>query len=429
MNKLPLISSAIVFSFAALSGQTQEDFEIPYGNLGINYASDKINSANNWLDEKSGVSFFFDCYGVLLTNPYGGNSQATNFTQEMIFGLKFDLEKILSWKGGSFQISGAYNSGTNLGNDIGNFFTPSESLVTNGAIFYELYLGQKFHTDIGDFNLKMGRISMSDSFLGLPAFGNMVSGGMDSTPEAIFSNSPFTSSPTATWGATLTYSPTETISFSGGIFQVPANVQSPKWDGTNFTINSSDGYMMIFQAQWTPEFFAKAKDGRKVSGTGLEGVYQAGAYYFDGFEMPYFEGGGSRDNSYGFFLQAQQMVWRNEDNLSQYATLWAGAQYAPVKSVSIMPWMVYAGVQLQGFVPHRSSDGIFVSWMCGWFSGDYSDSVSYDATYETVIEATYVWQINNNIAIQPDIQYIMRPYGNTNIDDALVIGGQVVVSF
>ena len=46
-----------------------------------------------------------------------------------------------------------------------------------------------------------------------------------------------------------------------------------------------------------------------------------------------------------------------------------------------------------------------------------------------MIEITYVMQLNENVSIQPDFQYIMRPYGNSGIDDALVVGGQLVVSF
>lgn len=51
------------------------------------------------------------------------------------------------------------------------------------------------------------------------------------------------------------------------------------------------------------------------------------------------------------------------------------------------------------------------------------------ATYETAIGITYVIQLNRNISIQPDFQYIMRPYGNTEIDDALVVGSQLLVTF
>ena len=74
-------------------------------------------------------------------------------------------------------------------------------------------------------------------------------------------------------------------------------------------------------------------------------------------------------------------------------------------------------------------DGLFISWVGGWFSDQYADKFSYDCTCEHVIEATYVISITENISIQPDIQYIIRPYGNPNIDNALVLAGQLIISF
>ena len=125
---------------ALLAAAEAADVSLPYGNAGLDY---KINSADSDLQEQTGVSFFFDYYSVLVSNPYGGAAQGTNYTGEMLFGLDFDLEKQIGWKGGAFTISGAYSTGANLSDKIGNFFTASESYVTNGAAFYEMYFTQR----------------------------------------------------------------------------------------------------------------------------------------------------------------------------------------------------------------------------------------------------------------------------------------------
>lgn len=179
--------------------------------------------------------------------------------------------------------------------------------------------------------------------------------------------------------------------------------------------------MMLFQATWSPALFGKD--------SGLSGVYQIGGYFYGGYEVQEFNSAGSRGNAYGFYIQGQQTVWVNENNSDNYVAVWAGAQYAPVASVQQMTWMAYAGLQFQGFVPYRQNDGIYVSWLGGWFSKDYSDSQPDGASCENVVEVTYVVQLNENVSIQPDFQYIMQPYGNSNIDDAIVIGTQLLVSF
>lgn len=434
MKKLSaiIIAASAVFAGTAAfaSGQGlarenpySENVGLPYGNFGLNALSDKIVEGQNLIDENVGLHFFFDYYAVLLTNPYGGAEQATNYTHEMIYGVRGDLEKLVGWKNATFVVSGAYNAGGNLSNTIGNFFTASESSVTDGALLYEIYLAQKISTSIGDFKVRLGRISMADTFASLPVFGYLVSGGIDCTPEAIFSNSPYTSSPIATWGVTIQYSPDDQWSFAYGLYQVPQNVQSPNYSGTNLKISGDDAYMMMAQVTWTPSFI------KDCDGNVLPGTYQFGGYFFGGFPMQQYGTNDTRENGYGFYLQGQQTVWIARDNPNQYVSIWAGAQFSPVESISIMPWMVYSGLQFQGFVPYRDQDGVYVSWLWGNFGSDYSRSSGYDASYETVVEVTYVFQLTPNISIQPDLQYIMRPYGNDDIDDALVIGGQLLVTF
>jgi len=415
---------ALALSITCVSAQSQENDEqidLPFGNYGLNYASNEIVNAQNALYDSTGLNFFFDYWATLLTNPYGGAEQGTTYNHIMIFGLTADMDKTIGWKGGKFVISGAYNAGGNLSNAIGNVFTPSQASITTGAMFYEIYFAQTIELPWDDtVKVRAGRMSMSDTFGSLPAFGYLVSGGMDVTPEAIFLNSPFTSSTIATWGTTFQYNTIEDLSFAVGLYQAPQYENSPNWDGTNWTINSNDGYMMMFQATWSPTLFGE--------NSGLTGVYQLGGYFYGGYDMQEFTSNTIRGNAYGFYLQGQQTVWVNENNPNQLVSVWAGAQYAPVTNVQMMTWMAYAGVQLQGFVPHRPNDSLYVSWLAGWFSNAYSDSVG-GASYETVVEVTYVVQLNSQISIQPDFQYIMRPYGNTNIDDAMVIGTQLLVSF
>lgn len=432
MKKLTLMYASCALASASFAAAA-DDYMIPYGNFGLNYASNEINNANTKLQNETGVSFFFDYYAVLVSNPYGGIQQGTDYTAEMLFGLNFDLEQQIGWKGGGFTISGAYCTGNNLSDKIGNFFTASESYVTNGAAFYEMYFTQTLNTDFGSFAVNFGRMSMSDVFMSLPVMGYLVSGGIDSTPEAIFSNAPFTSSPQATWGINGQYSPIEEITLSAGLYQTPQSLYDANWNGTEFGIHADDGYMMLYQAAWSPEFFKQTdKNGNEISNTGLNGLYQIGGYFFGGFDGLTNYNGGTRSNGYGFWLQGQQMVWRDPNALYRYVSVWAGAQYAPVQSISTMPWMVYGGVQLQGFVPKRSQDGFYFSCLYGSFNSNYGygeSPASYSATYEMVVEATYVIQLNENISIQPDFQYIFRPNGNSDNDDALVIGGQLIVSF
>jgi porin len=87
----------------------------------------------------------------------------------------------------------------------------------------------------------------------------------------------------------------------------------------------------------------------------------------------------------------------------------------------------------QGVIPSRPDDfaAFAVAW--GGISDDLQNFQSSTAvpvqTEETVLEWTYRYYVTNFFYIQPDLQYIIRPGATGQIDDALVLGAQISVSF
>ncbi|MBQ6534579.1 MAG: carbohydrate porin, partial [Opitutales bacterium] len=366
---------------------------------------------------ETGVSLSFDYYADIFSNPSGGAAQGTNYTHIMIFGADIDFEKILGVKGASMRISGAYNSGGDLSGKIGNFFTISQSSVTDGWMFYEMYYSQKIELSWGDtLTAKAGRLSMSDTFASLPVFGYLAGGAIDATPESIFFASPYTSETIASWGAVASYGTVQNMEFSLGLFQAPQNINASDWHGTDFGIGGSDGYMIMAQAKWSPLLMG-----------GLPGEYMVGGYFFDGYKMARLDNPArSRDDGYGFYAQGQQTVWADRFCQSRNIVIWAGLQFSPVKSTSSVTWQPYAGAQLNGFVPCRPSDAILLSWTSGFFTGNYNSGQS---NCETVFEVNYLLQLNEFVSLQPVVQYVLSPNGDSSIDDAVVLGGQIMVSF
>lgn len=416
--KNTILAIAAFAATAASAGECQPcEYRYPYCNFGLDCLSNAIYQTKEDIYKKTGINFTYDYYADVYTNLSGGENHGTNYTHIMIFGAEIDFEKMFGVKGGSFVVSGAYNSGKDLSGKIGNFFTISQSAITGGWMFYEMYYQQEFNLPWEDvFTMRAGRLSMSSTFASMPIFGYLGSGSMDSTPEAIFYASPFTSSTIATLGFILDYETSHNLKFSYGLFQAPKNLGSSDWSGTDFGISGNEGYMMMYQVQWSPTF-----------NNNLQGVYKLGGYYFDGYDIALLRNPTEfRDCGYGFYLQGQQMVWVDENAPYKNITLWAGTQYAPIEKMSPIVWQVFAGVQFSGFVPYRPNDSIFFSWTTGIFSDDYNNG---NSSTETVFEANYLWQLNEHISIQPVVQYVMKPNGNSDIDNAFVLGGQIMVSF
>jgi porin len=57
----------------------------------------------------------------------------------------------------------------------------------------------------------------------------------------------------------------------------------------------------------------------------------------------------------------------------------------------------------------------------GFARGWYSESLPEQST-ETVFECAYNWYVNDTLTLTPNLQYVAKPGGTGNIDDALILG-------
>jgi len=393
------------------------------------WLEDRINEA-----AAKGVTPFFSYNGVIQGNVIGGESREAAYSMETVYGVTLDLHQLLEWQGASLQVSGSTNAGRNLSDTIPNTFTVSQAYVVPTTLFYELFYSQELFEE--KLQLWAGRLSAGDWFASLPAFGLQVQGGINGNPESLFLNSNFTSSPVATWGAMAQVRPSSDTYLTSGIYQATTRLQDAAYHGLDFSIRANDGILLLTEVGWTPSFGQKpspSSDGKSpaAASPGLDGIYQLGGYYstlpYDGFE------GGTINNTYGFYLLAQQMLWRSAANPNIQFSLWAGVTYSPQEQVAQMPLMGMGGAIFQGLIPGRDQDMLLMTWLTGRFSPSYANSQAVEgsslASSETVFELSYLVQLTPAIGIQPDLQYIIRPNGIASAPDVLVLGLQVICSF
>lgn len=86
-----------------------------------------------------------------------------------------------------------------------------------------------------------------------------------------------------------------------------------------------------------------------------------------------------------------------------------------------------AGVRLGNFLARRPND--VVSLGVARAAIDEQDRVAGASGSETTIELTWVAQLNDWIAIQPDVQYIDSPAGAIGVDHALVGGIRLILTY
>ena len=427
------------------------------------YPSNFIGSSE-WFDGNAltgdwwGVRNFLDDSGVELSasytnniagNPVGGMTQSFAYADNFSFGMQLDFEKLIKWQGLTLTVSALDRNGSNLSaRNIGNQFTVQQVYGTETVVFYALVLEQRLLED--KLGIKLGRFSTGDDFASSPLYWLYMNNGIDGNPQALPVNTAFTSYPASVWGARLRVDPSPEWFAMGGIYQA-TSLNLYRDHGLDWSMNNSDGVLMIGQVGWTPEFFkkpaaaSKPSDGKSLAEgktvrpvspdagmQGLPGHYWFGAYYSP-WQFAQFGSTETASNSYGFYWHADQMVWQEEAGSGQGLTLWSAFVLSPQQNISKLPFQVNSGIVYKGLVPARDHDTTMLGFVYGNFSDDYAGTVAATGagtpSYEIALEAGYRIQVTKFAYIQPNVQWIINPGGTGNIPNALVLGAQMNVTF
>ena len=408
----------------------------------------------NMLDD-SGVEISASYTNNIAGNPVGGMTQSFAYADNFSFGMQLDFEKLIKWHGLTLTVSGLDRNGSNLSaRNIGNQFTVQQVYGTQTAVFYGLVLEQRLLED--KVGIKLGRISTGDDFASSPLYWLYMNNGIDGNPQSLPVNTAFSTYPGSVWGARLRVDPSPEWFAMGGVYQA-TQLNLYRDQGLDWSMNNSDGVLMIGQVGWTPEFckpvFAASKrpDGKSVvSGKtlaegktlkpvpkdsamqGLLGHYWFGAYYSP-WQFAQFGSTETASNSYGFYWHADQMVWQEEAGSDQGLTLWSAFVLSPQQNISKLPFQVNSGIVYKGLVPTRDRDITMLGFVYGNFSDDYAGTVATTGagtpSYEIALEAGYRFQITKFAYVQPNVQWIINPGGTGNIPNALVLGAQMNVTF
>jgi len=388
----------------------------------------------------SGVDFFGFYNSILNGNVSGGiHPRHATYVDDAFVGFKFDLEKLVDWRGGLFVVSGINRNGDDLTTKyVGSIFSTQQSVGGQRPFLYQVYLQQKFLE--GRLTAKVGRFSASDDFNGSPLYGYSVNNGIDGDIRNVLFDTRFSAYPFAVWSAVVLYDPTPEFNVKLGVFQTSDDMFENDDNGLNWGIEGSDGYTAIAQFGWSPQFCQRPvssmtgdnKTNQPVTMKGYPGHYWIGFTYSAWDFYPRF-GGGFQDHSYGFYVHGDQMVFQETPGSDQGLTVFVASGYYPQTEISIVPVQVNVGLNYLGLFPGRDRDHTMLHFIYGALSRDYARARrkpgGHLADSEKVIEVAHRFQLTRWSYFQPDLQYVIDPGGTGDIPNALVIGAQMGFTF
>lgn len=435
---------------------------------------DGKNMTGNWFGvrdtlEDYGLKFNGKYYGAFFGVLKGGDAdskgfwdQGLEFGAEQNFGKLLNLESlegvkafgIVRWRDPRSNANPNEYVGANAMFSPTNWFSGTQwRLLAAG-----LELGSGENLSIKDMIvLRGGWLQPQREFVDQPLSKLFLNNAVNSA-KGIGGNIPFSSS-FSTWGGTLRVKPTKDLYAKGGLFMAYPQATSSSNHGLAMQGFAQDpsmnGLMAMTEIGWTPKFGDRE----------LEGRYAFGGYYWGVEKASYF--GQNYDGQYGFYWQADQMLFR-EPSASTPAPVQAkgpsdGKSTADAKSFkepvnmekptlskqglstfnlitfapkynNLFPFYFQSGLVYRGLIPTRDDDLTLVSLAYGSYSfykieADQMDGNPNQSNYSGIVEAGYRVQINGWAFLQPFFQYIFQPAGNGDVQNSAVLGLYTGVDF
>ncbi len=401
-----------------------------------------------------GIGFGLQEQTEFWSNLTGGIKQGASYDGLTTANLCIDLDKAVHWSGATIYAYGFQIWGPGPTRDyVGALQLVSSIEATPSTKLYDLWFEQQLFDK--KLVVRFGQEGLDDEF-------------MVAAYDTLFLNSSFTfpglaavdlpsggpAYPLAAPFARVLFAPTKEASLMSGIFtQDPApagkgNPQLRDRHGTAFRLN--DHALSITELSYSPATLAD----HMLPGTYKLGMWIATGPFADqlhdtrGLSLASPESRGiplMRSGDHAFYAIANQMLWHKPKTDAQGIGVFMQVMDAPADR-NLISLFITGGVNWKGPLHGRPNDiaGVAVTYAgLGSAAQKYSqDLIFYTglgtpyAQSETVVEATYLVQLNSWSSLQPDLQYFINPGAGiptpqspTPLKNALVVGVRVTVNF
>lgn len=396
---------------------------------------------------RRGIVFGVNYIGEVLGNPTGGFRQGTFYGGRLELALEADLEKLIGWPGLSFFANGYQIHGRSISAvDLGVLMPASFIEADPATRLFELWLEQKLWE--GRISIRFGQLAADAEFM-LSKGGEAFLNGTWGWPSLAAVNMPQNGPayPLATPGVRLALAPTDELSALVGVFNGdPAGDCPPEDDPQVCNPNG-----LLFPLDAPP--LVMVEGAYKHDQGGLAGTVKLGAYRnFGAFQHQRVIAGGVRinfthepprliDGDWGFYGVVDQMLYRLPGEEPKGIAAFARIVGAPANRNPIdLYWE--AGLTFSGLAAARPDDMLGVGFAYTGISSDITGreearGFPVIASYEALLEVSYIAQIVPGFILQPDFQYFFNPGGhvpdpddpNRAVPDAAVLGLRTTINY
>lgn len=372
------------------------------------------NATGNWNGlrsklEENGITPAFSYNNDSLFKATGGFQNKSRLKSVSLINMEttFDTKKMHLWPGGKFYVLGQNVHGKSLSETtIGDIQNVSNIATRNTTQLSEYWYEQSVFDD--KLRIKIGKQDASKDFGALSSCADLLNASFTLLP-----NMPIPAYPNQGLGAAVFVEPVKIVSIQTGVYDGEAR-------------GGTSGFDTAF-----------GKDRNIVSVTELsikpviknhEGKYIAGYWNHsrDNDEITDNDTPKSYTGNYGLYASFEQSIYKKPDEINEDngLNLFGQFSWAPSNRNELSKYYGF-GLTYKGLIKKRCNDTTCIACNIAQLSKRLKTIDG--RTRESDIELYHKFQINNWLALQPDIQLIINPDGQYK--NAFVFGVRSVINF
>jgi porin len=348
------------------------------------------------------------------SNVRGGREKGTRYEGFAEWSLEADLDRLVGWRGGGFQVSWySYHGGQPSEDLVGPFGTQTVSghETARSVRFYEIHVQQTWGD--GRFLLKAGQLAADSDFF--------VSANADALLNGTFGFLGL--------GRGSAITPFYPLAAPGAYFR--ARTADARWEAQVgvYTADIGEDERSNFGFDWGVDngatFIGELRARRRPFGR--TGTYTVGAIGTTA-ELEDFESGGTVNSGYGLFASIDQLLVEQTPARPSLG-IFARSYGSPQEDQGLVHWYVDFGLKLTRPFRSRAEDVLSLGFAYLQLADPYVDSERARgenvSRRESVLELTYRLQVTGSLSVQPDVQFVFDPHLSRR--DAIVIGLRAVI--
>ena len=386
----------------------------------------------------AGVHPRADYVGEPAYNASGGDEQAIRYADQLALGATLDLQKLLGWAGGSFQITVTDRNGRSLSKDAQlHDLQQVQEVYGRGQTWRltQMWLDQRFG---GGWDWKLGRLPLDDDFASYGCdFMNLTFCGAQ--PGNLRGDYWF-NWPVSQWGTRLKWTIANQIYVEAAAYQTNPNYLALRYSINPDNPGGTTGALYPVEAAWLPRFGADQLDGSYKLGAWYSTAASPDVYYDINYQPAAVTGAAPLidNDSKGIYLNFMQRLTRagGADSL-RGLKLFLNATKAD-RSTSDTDYQIALSLVDTGPCPHRPADDLGLALGTTHVNSRVADgqeqaqeanvSQSPVQTSEYVSEIYYSWHVMGWLVLRPNLQYVLHPGGSSAYSNEAVIGMKLLLA-